>query len=165
MSEVTTPAPGPRRRLSVLRWTGLGTTLAVVLAGLTVALWPASESDKAREDGENVGQAVADLRTAESTDDVDNALDDLHSAVRDTRDHAGDAIYDQVDAQGDAIYHAVNGFLGATSTDDEWEADVYEAELETAVEDLNSQAEEFRTEGPEVQQAFWDGVQDGLSTE
>jgi hypothetical protein len=145
----------------MLRWITGGVLVAAVIAALTVALWPTSEVDKARQDGENVGQAVTDLRNAETTGDVDDALDDLHSAVRDTRDHAGDAVYEHVDAQGDAIYHTVNGFIGA-ATSDEWEQDLYEAELEDAVADLSSQADEFRTTGPEVEQAFWEGLQDGL---
>jgi hypothetical protein len=147
----------------MLRWITGGVLVAAVIAALTVALWPTSETDKARADGENVGQAIADLRNADTTADVDAALDDLHAAIRDTRDHAGDAVDDQVEAQGDAIYHAVNGFSGATSSDDEWERDLYEEELETALEDFNSQAEEFRTTGPEVQQAFYEGLQGGLN--
>jgi hypothetical protein len=163
MSPAPTPESDPRPRRNLLRWAGIGTVVAAGLAVLTIAVWPQSETDKAREDGERVGQAVADLRAAESTGDVDSALDDLHSAIRDTREHAGDALYEQVDAQGDAIYHAVNGFIGANSTDDEWEQDLYEEELETALEDLSSQAEEFRTDGPEVQQAFWEGYEDGVN--
>jgi hypothetical protein len=146
----------------MLRWITGGVLVAAVIAALTVALWPMSETEKARQDGENVGQAITDLRNAETTGDVNDALDDLHAAVRDTREHAGDAVYDHVDAQGDAIYHAVNGFIGANSSDDEWEQDVYEEELETALEDLSGQAEEFRTTGPEVEQAFYEGLQDGL---
>jgi hypothetical protein len=157
------PVSPNRRRGGVLLWTGAATMLAGVLAVLAVALWPMSETDKARQDGEHLGQAVTDLRNAESTGDVDAALDDLHSAIRDTREHVGDALYEQVDDQGNAIYHAVNGFIGANSSDDEWEQDLYEEELETAVDDLTSQAEGFRTDGPEVQQAFWDGYQDGLN--
>jgi hypothetical protein len=153
----------PARRRAVLLWTGATAMLAGVLAVLAIALWPMSETEKARQDGEHLGQAVTDLRNAESTDDVDDALDDLHSAIRDTREHAGDALYEQVDDQGNAIYHAVNGFIGANSTDDEWEQDLYEEELETALEDLSSQAEEFRTDGPEVQQAFWEGYEDGVN--
>jgi hypothetical protein len=160
-----TPEAEPRPRRNLLRWAGIGTVVAAGLAVLTIAVWPQSETDKARQDGGHVGHAVAGLRTADSTDDVHNALDDLNAAVRDTRDHAGDVIYNQVDAQGDAIYHAVNGVVGATSSTDEWEADLYEEELETAVEDLNSQAEELRTDGTEVQQDFWDGVESGLAEE
>ena len=32
-----------------------------------------------------------------------------------------------------------------------------------AVSDLENNAEDFRTTGPEVQQAFWDGYETGLN--
>jgi hypothetical protein len=42
---------------------------------------------------------------------------------------------------------------------------LYEAgnSVELAVDDLYEQAGDFRAQGPEVHQAFWDGVNDGLS--
>jgi hypothetical protein len=40
---------------------------------------------------------------------------------------------------------------------DEFSQDIYEWELEDALTDLSTNAEDFRTEGPEVQQAFWEG--------
>ena len=43
--------------MSVTRFFAALLALAVVAAA-TVALWPASEADKARDDGERVGQAV-----------------------------------------------------------------------------------------------------------
>jgi hypothetical protein len=49
------------------------------------------------------------------------------------------------------------------TSDDSFSVDVYQAELNTAVDDLAGQADDFRTTGPEVQQAFWDGYQDGLN--
>ena len=57
---------------------------------------------------------------------------------------------------------AVDGFVGA-NTADGFEQDLYQAELDVAVDDLVTQADEFRTQGPEAQQAFWDGVDDGLN--
>jgi hypothetical protein len=147
----------------MLRWITGGAVLAAILTALTIALWPMSETEQARQDGENIGHAVVDLRNAETTGDVDSALDDLHASIRDARDHAGDAVYDQVEAQGDAIYHAVNGFIGATESDDGWDQELYEEELDQALEDLASQAEDFRTGTPEVAQAFGEGLQDGLS--
>jgi hypothetical protein len=50
------------------------------------------------------------------------------------------------------------------TAEDDWDYDVYQWELEDAVDDLTSNAEDFRTTGPEVQQAFWDGYQDGLNS-
>jgi hypothetical protein len=137
---------------------GGGSGLAV-LAALAIAFWPASEADKAREDGEQVGAAVAQLQAADSTAEVDAALTELNAAVTDTREHAGDAVYDQVNAQADALERAADGFVGMVSSDNDWDQELYEYELDVALDDLYTNADEFRTTGPEVQQAFWDGFE------
>ena len=149
--------------MSPVKKLGLGTLLALIAAAFTIAVWPASEVDKARTDGEQVGQAVAQLQDAQSADEVDVALAELDTAVSDTAEHAGDNVSDQVNDQADALDRAVDGFVGEHSTDDGFEQDLYEAELDVAVDDLSSQADDFRTEGPEVEQAFWDGVDTGLN--
>ena len=87
----------------------------------------------------------------------------MHAAASDTRDHAGDAVADQVADQEDALARAADGFVGESHADDDFEAELYQAELDVAVDDLASQAEDFRTTGPEVQQAFWEGYETGLS--
>ena len=158
------PASAGAGRTGVLpRRLAIGASLAAVLAAGTVALWPASETDKARDDGERVGAAVAQLQSAATLEEVDAAMVDLHDAAADTREHAGDAVDQQVNDQVDALDRAVDGFVGERTTDDSFEADLYHAELDTAVGDLTSNADEFRTTGPEVQQAFWEGYQDGLA--
>jgi hypothetical protein len=48
------------------------------------AVWPASEVDKARTDGEQLGQAVAQLQDAHTAEEVDAALVELDAAVSDT---------------------------------------------------------------------------------
>ena len=160
----TTPAPvDSDRRTSLVRWIGGGTLAATALTVLTVAVWPASEVDKARADGEQFGQAVAQLQDAQSSAEVDAALVDVRAALGDTREHAGDAVAEQVDDQADALDRAVDGFVGQYSTDDGFEQDLYQAELDVAVDDLTSQADHFRTQGPEVRQAFWDGFDTGLN--
>jgi hypothetical protein len=158
------PAPAGRNRRTVLGWVAGGGTLAAVLAAATVALWPASETDKARDDGQRVGAAVAQLQSASTGEEVDAALVELRDAAVDTRDHAGDAVAGQVDDQVDALDRAVDGFVGERTTDDSFDADLYHAELDTAVDDLTNNAEDFRTTGPDVQQSFWDGFDDGLSS-
>jgi hypothetical protein len=136
--------------------------LAALVAGIAIAVWPMSDTDRARRDGEHFGTAVAELRDAQSTGDVHAGLADLHDALRDTREHVGSAVADQVDAQGDAIYRAVDGSFGKRSADDDFGHDVYDAQLDNALDDLTGQADDFRTTGSDVQQAFWEGVQDGL---
>jgi hypothetical protein len=167
MSATPTPAPattaGVGSNRSLLAKLAGGTTVAALLAAGAIAFWPASETDKAYDDGQRFGEAVAQLQSAQSTEEVDAALTEMDAAVADTRDHAGDAVADQVADQDDALSRAADGFVGTHTSDDAFEVDLYQSELNTAVDDLESNAEHFRTTGPEVQQAFWDGYQDGLN--
>jgi hypothetical protein len=150
-------------RKKTLTWIGGGSTLAALLAAAAIALWPASETDKARADGEAFGTAVAQLQSATTAGEVDAALVDLRDAAVSTRDHMTDEVSEQVDQQADALERAADGFVGERQTTDDFEQDLYQLELETAVDDLSQQADEFRTQGPEVRQAFWEGYQDGLA--
>jgi hypothetical protein len=142
-----------------MKFAAYGATAAAMLAAVTIAVWPASETDKARADGEAFGEAVSALYAADSPTEVDTALVDLHAAAADAQAHAGEAVSEQVADQEDALSRAADGFIGMHTSDDEWEADLYEVELDTAVDDLADQTDEFRTQGPEVQQAFWDGYE------
>jgi hypothetical protein len=148
--------------MSVLRIAG-GTVAAILLTVVAIAVWPASEADKARDDGEQVGQAVTQLYEAESAEEVDAALAELDAAVIDTREHAGDEVADHVAEQQDALARAAEGFAGYYTTDSDWDAALYEAELEIAVDDLAGAADDFREQGPDVHEAFWQGVDDGLA--
>jgi uncharacterized protein YdbL (DUF1318 family) len=136
--------------------------VAAALAAVAVAVWPASEADKARDDGERVGEAVGELYYAESDAEVDAALAELDEAVTDTREHAGDEVAEQAEEQADALARAVDGYAGAVTSEDAFESDLYEAELEVALDDLSTQASDFREQGPEVHSAFWDGFEEGL---
>ena len=153
------------RRSSLPRWLAGGTLGAALLTTLTLAVWPASEADKAYDDGERFGASVAQLESATTTSEVDAALTEMHAALDDTRAHAGDAVGEQIDDQAYALDRAADGFVGAHTSDDSFEVDLYQAELDTAIEDLESQSEDFRTTGPEVQQAFWDGYEAGHAGE
>jgi hypothetical protein len=166
MSAVNTTAPASAGAGSgsLLAKIGAGTSLAAILAAVTIAVWPASEAEKAYDDGERFGTSVAQLQAANTTEEVDDALTEMHAAAIDTRDHGGDAVADQVAAQEDALARAADGFAGTVTSDDSFSADLYQAELDDAVDDLGANAEEFRTTGPEVQQSFWDGYQDGLDS-
>ena len=139
-----------------------GTLVVLLLAAVTVAVWPESAADRAHDDGERLGQAVGDLYYADTDAEVDAALSDIDSAVADTREHAGDEIASQVDDQADALSRAADGFVGSVTTDSAWDQDLYQAELDVALDDLTGNASDFRAQGPEVHQAFWQGVEDGL---
>ena len=148
--------------MSVSRFVASLLALAVV-ATATWALWPASEADRARDDGEQVGQAVSHLYYAESTEEVNDALDELNAAVADTLDHGSDALDEQVSDQADALDRAADGVVGSLTSDSDFDQELYEAELDYALDDLSNQADHFRTNAPEVEQAFWEGVDSGLN--
>jgi hypothetical protein len=151
------------RRSSLLYWFAGGAVAVAVLVAVALALRPQSEADRARADGEAYGAAVAALRSAQSPDDARIALEDVHAAAADTRDHAGDALGAQLAAQEDALARAVDGFLGARGAEDEFGADVYNARLDVALDDLDEQAADFRAQGDDVERAFADGYADGLN--
>jgi hypothetical protein len=157
-----THAARSTRGSSLVGWLTGGLVTAAVLAAVTLALWPASEADKARDDGEQFGEAVVQLYNADSQAEVDAALVELDHAATDTREHAGDEVAGQVSDQEHALNRAADGFVGANTTDDAFEADLYQAELDVALDDLSGQASDFRAQGPEVHQAFWEGVDAGL---
>jgi hypothetical protein len=164
----THTARAPRARVSgksrgaALGWTAAIGVFVVALAALALALWPASEADKAREDGKQVGEAVGKLYYAQSASEADAALAELNTAVADTREHAGDAVANQAADQEDALARAVDGAVGSATTGDDFEYAVYQTELEYALNDLETQADDFRATGSDVQQAFWEGFQEGL---
>jgi hypothetical protein len=150
--------------MSIPRFT-IVALIAAALAAVAIAAWPASETDKARDDGEQLGEAVSQLYYAESSSEVEAALAEIDEAAAATRDHAGDEVADQVAAQEDALARAADGFVGSVTASDEFEQDLYQAELEVALDDLTSQAEDFRAQGPEVHEAYWEGFDEGLSSE
>lgn len=141
---------------------GIGSMLAACVAALTIAVWPASAAETARDDGERLGAAVAALYEADTAEEVDEALIEVRDAAEESRDHSSEELDEQIDSQVDALDRAVDGFVGMHETDSDWDYELYEAELDTAVEDLEDQAEEFRTEAPEVVDAFWEGFDEGL---
>jgi hypothetical protein len=161
----TTPMPTTTRRTARLRWIAGGGAAAAILAAVAIAVWPASAADEARADGEQVGEAIGQLYNAQSAAEVDAAQAAIDAAVSETRADAGDRVADQVAAQQDALVRAADGFVGSRTTDDAFEASLYQAELDVALDDLVTQASDFRAEGPEVQQAFWQGVEEGLPIE
>jgi hypothetical protein len=148
-------------RSLLLKLTG-GLTFAALLTALALAVWPASNTDRARSDGEAMGAAVSSLQTATSQAEIDAALVDVRDAAADTREHAGDAVGDQVEDQVDALDRAADGAYGAATAGDEFSQDIYEWELEDALNDLSGNADDFRAEGPEVQQAFWEGYRSAI---
>jgi hypothetical protein len=160
------PAASSARRFrpdSLAAWLVGGVVVVALAVAFAVAVWPASEADKARDDGEQLGTAVLALYDADTPDEVDLALVDVRDAAADVRDHAGDAVAQQVADQTDALERAADGFVGERTADDSFSQDLYHSELDVALGDLSDQAHSFRDDAPEVEQAFWDGYETGVA--
>jgi hypothetical protein len=142
----------------------IGTTILALLGAVAVLAWPASATDRARDNGEQVGQAVNHLYEADTAADVDAAVAELDAAVSDTRADVSGDVADQVDDQADALSRAADGFVGSRTSDDSFEADLYQSELDRALDDLTEGAGDFRGQGPEAQQAFWDGLRSEVNS-
>ena len=156
-------AAGRLRPDSLAGWLVGGVVVVALAVAFAVALWPASEADKARADGERFGTAVAELYDASTPEEVDLALVDVSDVAADARDHAGDAVAEQVSDQADARERAADGFVGERTADDALESDLYHSELDVAVGDLADQAQRLRDDAPEVAHAFWDGYETGVA--
>lgn len=139
--------------------------VALALMAATIAVWPASEADKARDDGEQLGEAMTQVYEADSQSELDSALAAVDEAVSVSSDHAGDAVAEQVERQANALDRAVEGYYGAVTTTDEWEQELYETQLSYAVTDLEYNADEFRGSSDDVVEAYWDGFDDGFDKE
>jgi hypothetical protein len=164
----TTPARSATKsssRSSMVRWIVGTIGLAAIVTAVAIAVWPASAADKARADGENLGQAVGALHNATSTTEVDAALTDINAALNDTRTHAGDELASQVDEQADALNRAADGFVGSRTADDGWDQDLYQSELDYAVDDLANNADDFQNQHSEVRAAYYEGFQSGLPSD
>jgi hypothetical protein len=162
-THATTAPARSERSGPVLGWILGGVALVAALVAVAVAVWPASAAEEARTDGERIGAAVTGLYYADSTEEVDAALTELSDASATAAEHSGDRVASQIEDQADALARAADGVAGAVTADDSFEQDLYQAELDYAVADLETQASDFRSEGSEVEQAFWEGVDEGLT--
>lgn len=127
--------------------------LAVVLAAVAVfAAAGCSQKYAAERDGKKLGQAMCDLRDADSKEEAEEALDDINKQLDDLANKF--ALYtaeDRADVQNnlaDFFEHVIQGNRGLVQQD----LTVLERSAENISEDVN-----------ETSSAAWDGVLQGLS--
>jgi hypothetical protein len=126
------------------------TAIAAALIALTFAACGESPEDEAREDGEQIGGAVRALFDAESIDQARTALEDLASAADEVDDETRDAVSEQVDTQSASLSAAVDAIQGG-------DLDA----LKSAVQEVRSQADSFRSGEDSVANEFWHGFEEG----
>src|SRR5688572_28051987 len=90
------PLPETASRSRLARWIAAGGAGVAIVTAVAIAVWPASAADKARDDGERLGEAVGQLYNAQNAAEVDAALAQMDAAVSETRVHAGEQVAEQV---------------------------------------------------------------------
>ena len=139
-----------RRLVGTLLLTG---ALAVAGAGCGE-----SPEDNARDHGEDVGEAFRDLTNARSAPEIQEAAQELKSAVAAVGDSGGDRVQEQLKTQQGNVEAAINEVTAALGAGDAAGA---QAALQSNLQDARAQAQAFRSSGDSVANAFWDGVKKG----
>jgi hypothetical protein len=126
---------------------------AVVLA-LALAACGESPEDEARDDGKQIGEAARALFDAESLDQAQTALDDLASAADEVDEETREAVSEQIDTQSASLSAAVDAIQGGDLDG-----------LKSAVQQVRSQADSFRSGEDSVANEFWRGFEEGYDAD
>jgi soluble cytochrome b562 len=128
---------------------GTAAAVALVLALGAGACGEAPE-DEAREDGEQVGEAVKSLFDAGSADEARAAINQLKIAVSGLDGDTRKRVQEQVDVQRSTLNAA-----GEAATTGDLDA------LKQAAQQVRSQADSFRSGEHSVANEFWRGFEEG----
>ncbi len=128
------------------------TLTALLVAVALAATVGCSQKYGAERDGKKMGEAICDLREADSQEDAEEARADIIGQLDDViGKYALYTAEDRADIENnlaDLAEHAIQGNVGLMQQD----LTVLERSVENIAEDSN-----------EVAEAFWDGVREGLS--
>jgi len=138
---------------------GIALALLATLALGVVACGEAPE-DNARDDGEQLGEAMQKLYDAETPQEALAALPAVKTAVQETREDARDKVGKQIEAQEDSVEDAADGLQALRSAADPAQAQDAIGDMRTAINDIRSQANDNR--GDSVANEFWRGFRDGF---
>ena len=127
----------------------IGTALVAACAMFAAGCGDSPE-DNAREAGENIGQDLATMRTADSAEEVGKSIDDINAQVADIKEDLPSGLFDQLTAIKDEF---VDNAKSATDAAGYREAYLdASSQLDALASDTNSVINEFRR-----------GVKEGLT--
>lgn len=126
------------------------TSIAIVLAALAVGACGDSPEDDARESGEDIGEQVQKLFTAESAEDAGEAIDSIRAEIESMEERTRERVGEQVETQRGSLEKAGEA-IGSGDPD----------ALKQAAQDMRGQSQSFRTTNDSVVNEFWRGFQDG----
>jgi imidazoleglycerol phosphate dehydratase HisB len=134
---------------------------ALAVVALAAAGCGDSPEDTAHDNGEALGEALAQIDDAQDVQELTSGTVALRQAVSDVSDDVGSRVRKQVDAQQDSLSSAVGDLRTAITSDDAEARDEARVKLQDSVQDLRSRASSFSDSSDSVANSFWDGVKDG----
>jgi hypothetical protein len=128
---------------------------AALAAGVALAGCGESPEDEARDDGEDVGEAVRDVADATTLQEARDALGSLRDTVADLDPDVRERVQDQVDTQRDSLQATIEAAGSAGSFDDA------RVVIRSGAQQLRSQADSFRSGENSIANEFWRGFEEG----
>jgi hypothetical protein len=128
---------------------------AVAAALLILAGCGDSPEDEARDDGNDVGQAVRAVADATSLDEAQQGVTDLRTAVADMASDTREHVQSQAETQRDELSQGVQAAQRAGSFDQA------KTQLQSTTQDLRAQADSFRDSNNSIANEFWRGFEEG----
>lgn len=125
-------------------------TTAAVIAALAIAGCGESPEDEARDQGEQVGEAVRGVYDADSAEAAGEAIDDLRAAAQDIGEDTRERVRAQVETQTGSLDAAVEAVAAGQT-----------AVLQETAQQIRSQADAFRSGNDSISNEFWRGFEDG----
>ncbi|MBJ7330779.1 MAG: hypothetical protein JHC95_12840 [Solirubrobacteraceae bacterium] len=132
--------------------------VGVAAAGLALGACGSSPEDDARDEGKNIGEAIAEFQTADSAEEAGAAIDDFNKAREQLSEDTRERVADQVETQGLNVQALVQAYTADPS-------DANAQALKNAANELRSQAQAFQSANNSTAVAFWEGVEEGYDDE
>ena len=123
---------------------------AAALAALAIGACGDSPEDDARESGEDIGEAVHQLFTAENAESAGEAIDTIRAEVEDMEEDTRERVSEQVETQRGELEKAGEAIASGDTT-----------ALKETAQQMRAQADAFRSTNDSVTNEFWRGFQDG----
>ncbi|MGI9577438.1 MAG: hypothetical protein ACR2OH_04520 [Microthrixaceae bacterium] len=127
--------------------------VGLVAVAAVLLLSACSPKYSSERDGKALGQALCDLKEADSSDDRRSALDDINSELD--------------NLESEYAFYTADDRETFESALDQFESDAEAGDLQAMQQDLaalDSGAQNIASNAGEVTQAAWDGLRQGLST-
>jgi signal transduction histidine kinase len=143
------------------RWVPCHTVLAAAV--LAMAACGESAEDKARAQGEALGQALVKLSQATSVSQLTSALGDVNTARSDISQDVSDEIGQQLTSLSSQLGQVGDDARKALTASSSADRQSAEQAAKESLQKLGQSARQTKETATGVRQAFWDGFNEGVT--